>query len=97
MLYVEKLECKNKKFHTGECIWKRIDSVYNDTSFNYLVIKANKLVQETGTAFRIVHHYLGVLYTIKLGHDKNLFISKDKRSIVKMFNQSRRLRLARAR
>jgi len=97
MLYIEKLVCKNNKFHKGDCTWTSTAKPYNDASFGYLTYKGQQLARVDGTAYRIIHHKLGVLYTIKLGHDKRIFIAKDSRAISKMFKVLKAVRFARAR
>lgn len=74
MLDVELLRCKNEKYHK-DCDWVHAKMRYPDTL--YLPLKGRLIseVSKTGTGYRIKHDRIGILTTIKLGHDGKVFIA----------------------
>jgi hypothetical protein len=74
MLRVEKLVCENPKFHK-HCVWVKTSLTYPDYNFLTLRQRLIREVKKTNTAYRIVHHRYEILTTIKLGHDRIIYIS----------------------
>ena len=82
MLDVHKLVCKNEKFHK-DCQWVHAHIRYPETL--YLPLKQRLIIEakNTNTAYRIFHPKLGVLTTIKLGHDGKVFVSDNQLALRK--------------
>ena len=76
MLKVERLECENTKFHKN-CRWINVAVTYPDANFLMLKDRLIREVRKTNIAYRILHHRFGVLTTIKMGHDDNIYIQEN--------------------
>lgn len=74
MLDVEMLVCENPKYHK-DCRWVHSKLRYPDE--RYLLVKHTlmKEAKRSHIAYRITHWKLGVLTTIKFGHDGKIFVS----------------------
>lgn len=76
MLNVERLDCEIPKFHKN-CKWVKVPIQYPDTRYLLLKDRLTREVNNTNTAYRILHPKFGVLTTIKKGHDNLIFISEN--------------------
>ena len=77
MLNVEYLKCKNKKFHK-DCQWVHAKLQYPNGQYLLLKDRIIREVKRTRTAYRITHWKFGVLVTVKMGHDGNIWVGEDK-------------------
>lgn len=80
MLLVEMLVCKNPKFHK-DCQWASARIQYPDELYLPLKQRLTSEVKKTHTAYRITHWKFGVLTTIKLGHDGEVFIADNQQAL----------------
>jgi hypothetical protein len=76
MLDVERLACKNTRFHK-DCEWVHAKMRYPDERYLLLKQRLMSEVKNTHIAYRIVHWKFGVLCTIKYGHDEHLFVQEN--------------------
>lgn len=76
MLTVEKLVCRNQKYHV-DCHWRTLHREYRDKT--YFSLKNTLLAYSaiSGTAYRIRHNNRNVILIIKLGHDGHIFLSEN--------------------
>jgi len=74
MLRVQRLQCDDMKFNKG-CEWRGMPGNYSDETFPLLKNRLQRESLKTGISYRIVHNKHGLLLTIKLGHDNELFVS----------------------
>ena len=80
MLKIEKLVCKNPEFHK-DCRWKYMGLTYPDAQYIIIKRRLEQRVRASNMAYRISHDKLGLLITLKLGHDGWLFSNEDKGKI----------------
>jgi hypothetical protein len=83
MLSVQKLKCKDKWQHPP-CKWVTAHYHYQDTQYLLLKQRLSHEVKKSKIAYRILHHKFGVLCTLKMGHDGELFVS-DNLGALRMF------------
>jgi len=85
LIEVEMLVCQNPRFHK-DCTWVHAKIRYPDG--RYLLLKQRLIyeVKKTHIAYRITHWKLGILTTIKWGHDKKVFI-QDNEGALRAFAQ----------
>jgi hypothetical protein len=84
MLRIEKLVCKNAKFHK-DCVWRRTTLKASDEDYPVLKRKIQHEIRVTKTAYRIVHDRLGIVTTLKWGHDNRAFIQEDRRKLARIY------------
>ncbi len=80
MLEVEQLICKNPKFHK-DCKWVHAKIRYPDERYLLLKKVIMREVLKTHIAYRITHWKFGVLTTIKMGHDSEVYVQDNKEAL----------------
>ena len=75
-LSVEYLKCKNERFHK-DCYWASRNLRYPDSQLSLLTSRIKREVMKTNVAYRVIHDSMGLVTTIKRGHDGVLFVSSD--------------------